>query len=473
MTSQVRERRWHYRRSLASRVILLTTLAVGLALAAVALGAYVTVRTQMMAALDESLLDRAEGAAQTPTLSQITANYEVPSWALGAADVRIYFLSSNGRARSADQGPELPIGSPELTVARGEADHSLRTVWADGVPYRVVATPTAIRGQALVLAQSMEPQMATLRKLGAAMLIFGIAGVVAAALAGWGVATNGLRPVRRLTRDVERIARTSQLTPLRVEGADEVARLSVAFNQLLAAVAASQQRQRQLVADASHELRTPLTSLRTNLDLLAQADSALTPEERRELLDDVQAQIEELTTLIGDLVELARDEQVAAVVESVDLADVVERSVARVRRRAPSLHFDVVTEPWPVQGEDGALERAVTNLLDNAAKWSPPDGTVGVRLLEGTLVVDDEGPGIPPADLPHVFERFYRSSESRTMPGSGLGLSIVHQVAVRHGGTVTAGDGPLGGARFTLTLPHEPDRADHAPAGAEALVDRG
>ena len=451
------EWRWHYRRSLASRVALLTTMAVGLSLAAVALSAYVTVRSQMQEALDESLLERAEAAASTDALSQLSTQW--PSWMLGAADVRIYTVRSDGYARSADKGPELPLGEPEVEVARGDVAHELRTVRADGTSYRVVAVPGYEDGHALVIAQSMEPQERTLRKLGAATLLLGALGVGAAGLAGWAVARNGLRPVRRLTAAVEHVARTAQLTPLRVEGDDEVARLSAAFNQLIQAVAASQLRQRQLVADASHELRTPLTSLRTNLDLLAQADEApglLPPEARAELLDDVQAQIGELTTLIHDLVELARDEPVGETPQDVDLADVVDHAVARVRRRAPSVTFDVATNPWIVRGEAGALERAVTNLLDNAAKWSPIDSTVTVTLQQGTLVVTDQGPGFDAADLPHVFERFYRSSESRGMPGSGLGLPIVQQIAVRHGGAVHASNAPEGGARLTMVIPPAP-----------------
>lgn len=461
---------WHYRRSLASRVTLLTTIAVGVAIAAMAFATFITVRSQTMAALDESLLERAQGAARTGTLSALTAQAGVPSWMLGAADVRIFFVTADGRYRSADRGPDLNLGRPEVEVAAGREPYNLRSIHQGSTTLRVVSVPTTQEGEALVLAQSTEPQQATMRKLGTALFLLGGAGVIGAALAGWAVAANGLRPVRRLTTAVEEIAETSRLTPLKVEGDDEVARLSTAFNQLLAAVEASQGRQRRLVADASHELRTPLTSLRTNLDLLAQADSlpssAMTPEARRELLDDVRAQIEEMTTLIGDLVELARDEPTApAAEEDVDLAEMVDRALARVRRRAPGLAFDVHAEPWIVRGEPGALERAVTNLLDNAAKWSPPDGTVTVTLHDGTLIVADQGPGISEQDLPHVFERFYRSSESRTMPGSGLGLSIVHQVATRHGGSVSAANGeprtggPDGrgpGARLSLTLPGSP-----------------
>ena len=442
--------RWHYRRSLASRLILLTTIAVGLAVAFVAFGAFWTAKMQMQSTLDESLLDRARKAAY----SGIPLDAEVPSWALGAADVRILYITSDQRYQTFDQFPTLKLGEAELGVAAGESDQSVRTlVDEEGEHYRVVAVPARVRGQALVLAQSLEPQRETLAKLGAVMLFFGLAGVVGAGAAGWAVARNGLRPVRRLTYAVEGIARTEDLRPLPVEGDDEIARLATAFNHMLAALAASRDRQRRLVADAGHELRTPLTSLRTNLDLLAQAGTDLPAEARAELLDDVRAQIAELTTLIGDLVELARDEPSTAVVESVDLEDVVDRALARVRRRAPRVEFVTETEPWWLTGDAAALERAVTNLLDNAAKWSPEGGTVTVRLVRGVLTVDDEGPGISEEDVPHVFERFWRSRESRAMPGSGLGLAIVAQVVHRHAGTVTAGRSPGGGARLTMTMP--------------------
>ena len=337
---------------------------------------------------------------------------------------------------------------------------SLRTVEAGGERFRVVAVPAQSQGQALVIAQSLDAQEKVMAKVGVVTLLLGLAGVVLAGFAGWGVARNGLKPVRRLTGAVETIARTEQLTPIPVEGDDEIARLSTSFNQMLAALEASRDRQRRLVADAGHELRTPLTSLRTNIDLLSQATAAdddphalrLPPEARQELMDDVRAQTEELTTLIGDLVELARDEPLAHVVGTVDLAELVEHAVARVRRRAPAVRFEVDTEAWEVVGESGTLERAVTNLLDNAAKWSPDGGTVRVRLAEGVLSVDDEGPGIAEHDRPHVFERFYRADESRSMPGSGLGLAVVRAIATAHGGR--AGHEPLApGSRFWVELP--------------------
>jgi two-component system, OmpR family, sensor histidine kinase MprB len=284
-------------------------------------------------------------------------------------------------------------------------------------------------------------------------LLFGIAGMIAAGVAGWGVARNGLRPVRRLTAAAEEIARTEQLAPIRVEGDDEIARLATAFNQMLASLAASRDRQRRLVADAGHELRTPLTSLRTNIELLTQAGASLPDDARAELLTDVRAQLEELTNLVGDLVELARDEPTPAVIGTVELHEVLDQAVARVRRRAPSLSFVVSADPWYVEGDSPALERALTNLLDNAAKWSPPSGTVTVSLHDGEVTVDDQGSGIAEEDLPHIFDRFYRSDASRAMPGSGLGLSIVAQVAERHAGSVEAGRSPSGGTRMTFRLP--------------------
>ncbi|MGF9760990.1 HAMP domain-containing sensor histidine kinase [Microvirga sp. 0TCS3.31] len=446
--------RWHYRRSLASRVAVLTTVALGLSIAVMAFTAFVVMRQQMMSSLDQSLLNRAHRATAYTTLSQVTAK-GAPAWMLGAADVRIIFITAEGRTLTGDDVPDFTLGRPEYEVATGQRESAVRTlVTREGERFRV-ATVQANKGAALILAQPLAPNDRTLEKLGGVLFVFGALGVLAALLAGWLVARNGLRPLRRLTSRVEHIAMTEDLRPLRVEGDDEVARLATAFNQMLLALSASRDRQRRLVADASHELRTPLTSLRTNLDLLRQAEgnTALPADARLELLDDVRGQIEELSALVGDLVELARDEPTTRVVAEVDLADVVERAVTRVRRRAQGVSFDVDLDPWRVVGDANGLERAVTNLLDNAAKWSPPEGTVTVRLTDGVLTVDDQGTGVAEADRPHVFERFYRAEESRAMPGSGLGLAIVRQVIDRHGGQLQVTEAPSGGARFALWLP--------------------
>ena len=456
--------RWHYRRSLASRVAVLTTLALGLTIAVMAFTAYVVMRQQLMSSLDQSLLNRAHKATAVSALSKLTVQ-GVPPWMLGAADVRVIFVTADGPPSGTDI-PHFTLGRPEYDVVTGQRDSVVRTlVTEEGERFRV-ATVRAGSGQALILAQPLAANDRTLEKLSGVLFVFGALGLLAALMAGWLVARNGLRPVRRLTSAVERIAVTEDLTPLRVEGDDEVARLATAFNQMLLALGASRDRQRRLVADASHELRTPLTSLRTNLDLLRQAEGnpTFTPEARLELLDDVRGQIEELSALVGDLVELARDEPTTHVVAEVDLAEVVERAVTRVRRRAHGVAFDVELDPWPVIGDASTLERAVTNLLDNAGKWSPAEGTVTVRLAGGVLTVDDEGSGIAEADRPHVFERFYRAEESRAMPGSGLGLAIVRQVVDRHGGLVEASQSPAGGARFSLWIPGVPGRTPAAAA---------
>ena len=449
----VEQGRWHYRRSLASRVAVLTTVALGVSIAILSLTAYVVMRQQLMSSLDQSLLNRAHRATADTTLSRVTAR-GVPPWVLGAADVRIMVVTADGQVAGTDI-PSFTLGQPEYEVVTGRRSSSSRTLVTDeGERFRV-ATVRAGSEQGLILAQPLAPNDRTLEKLGGVLFVFGALGVLAALMAGWMVARNGLRPVRRLTHSVERIAETEDLTPLRIEGDDEVARLATAFNQMLLALGASRDRQRRLVADASHELRTPLTSLRTNLDLLRQAEgnTALPAEARLELLDDVRGQIEELSALVGDLVELARDEPMTHVVAQVDLADVVDRAVTRVRRRAQGIAFDVATEPWVVVGDSSSLERAVTNLLDNAAKWSPSGGTVTVRLSDGALVVDDQGTGVAESDRPHIFERFFRSEESRAMPGSGLGLAIVRQVVDRHGGRIEVSESPEGGARFVLSLP--------------------
>jgi two-component system sensor histidine kinase MprB len=453
------EPRWHYRRSLASRVILMTTMAVCFAVALVSLGAYVTVKMSLESSLDNSLLDRAHQTAASAPLEAVQSQ-QIPSYAAGVADVRLFVLAADGHAITTSKGDDtaVPLGQPEIAVANGDSTKSVRTVAEDGRDYRVVAVPFREQGFAVVLVQNMATQERVLKRLGAVMLLFGLAGVIGAAAAGWAVARNGLRPVRRLTRNVERIARTEDLQPLPVEGDDEIARLATAFNGMLVALSASRDRQRRLVADAGHELRTPLTSLRTNLDLLLQADSTggLDAGARAELLEAVRAQIEEMSTLVGDLVELARDEPLRTVVEQVDLAEVVDRAVARARRRGTDLTFEVDTEPWWVTGESASLERAVTNLLDNAVKWSPAGGTVRIRLNHGTLTVDDQGPGIAPGDRDQVFDRFYRSEESRSMPGSGLGLSIVRQVIERHSGNVRVDENDGGGTRMVLQLPGAP-----------------
>jgi two-component system sensor histidine kinase MprB len=267
------------------------------------------------------------------------------------------------------------------------------------------------------------------------------------------VARTALRPVRQLTAAAEHVARTRDLSRrIESEGSDELSSLGASFNTMLEALDDSQRAQRQLVADASHELRTPLTSLRTNVEVLADAD-ALSSEDRRRLLRDVVAQLDELTVLVTDLVDLARGDESAAISEDVRLDLLVAEAVERARRHAGDRHFLTDLEPCLIRAVPGKLDRAVGNLLDNAAKWSAPGGEIEVRVHAGEVTVRDHGPGIEDEDLPFVFDRFYRARSARGLPGSGLGLAIVRRVAESHGGEVWAERPAGGGARFRLRIP--------------------
>jgi two-component system sensor histidine kinase MprB len=447
--------------SLRSRIAILAALVAALVVVLVSVAAFITVRINIYDSLDANLLQRAQQAAQSE-LADPAQLSTLPTEVLGAGDIKLALLLADGRANSAEgQASAPPLGSDELGVAAGLRTYSVRTAEQEGHQYRVVAV-RAGPAEALVIAQRLDPTQQVLAALGVALPVVGGVGVVLAALAGLAVARAGLRPVDRLTAATERVAVAGDLRPIPVDGADELARLTRSFNEMLDALAASREQQRRLVADAGHELRTPLTSMRTNLELLASASRpgapALPDSDRAEILDDVQAQVAELSTLVGDLVELARDDTPQVVHEPVELTDVVLRALERARRRAGDVEFDPILLPWTLLGDATALERAVLNLLDNAAKWSPPQGRVRVQVRpvddwSVVLEVADAGPGIPEVDRARVFDRFYRADTSRTMPGSGLGLAIVRQVAVRHGGAVWAGSAPEGGALMVLRLP--------------------
>ncbi|MCD2189050.1 HAMP domain-containing sensor histidine kinase [Actinomycetospora soli] len=454
---------------LRRRVAILVSVGAGLLVALIAVAVFLTAYRALYDQLDESLVERATAAASSDLADPSLLYRAVSSDALAAGDFRVAIVLADGRALSI-QGSVPPIGSPEVAVASGTPQPP-RTGIVGGAPYRVVAVQAGT-GRALVLAQELEPTRRTLSRLAIVLVVVGSIGVVLAALVGVAIARAGLRPVERLISATERVARTGDLQPITVTGGDEIARLTRSFNAMLAALASSIDRQRRLVADAGHELRTPLTSLRTNLELLVAAEEGaasgrpdaprLSPEDRTELTDDLRAQIDELATLVGDVVELARDDPPEVAAEHLDLSEVVERALDRARPRAPGVTFAAELAPLEVVGDASALERAVLNLLDNAAKWSPPGATVTVVLREGmaperpgtaVLEIADEGPGIAPEERELVFDRFFRSADARTMPGSGLGLSIVAQTATRHHGGVAAHEAPSGGALLRLWLP--------------------
>ena len=342
-------------------------------------------------------------------------------------------------------------GSDELrAVAAGEQPAFFADVESDGRHLRVL-TIRAPDGGVLQVARPLDEVDATLATLRLGLAAVVLLGVGAALGLGFLATRAAVKPVADLTDAAEHVARTRDLTRrIEHEGDDELSRLAAAFNTMLEALDESQRAQRRLVADASHELRTPLTSLRTNLEVLGRGE--LPEADHVKLRADVIAQLEELTLLVSDLVDLAREDEPVAEREALRLDELVTAAVERARRHAPGVRFTTDLEPCVVDGVRGRLDRAVANLLDNAAKYSPPGGTVDVLLRDGQLTVRDHGPGFAAEDLPFVFDRFYRAASARGRPGSGLGLAIVRQAADAHGGSVHAATAPDGGAVLRLAL---------------------
>lgn len=439
----------------------MTSVTVALGVFVTGLAAYFFTRWSLYDQLDRDLTSVAVYEAKV-----VNSDYQtmggLNSDALTAANATLAVYQAGGVVtQPVGQRVQLNLGPEELAVARTQTGTSARTGrGSDDQEYRMVAVPLApASGQrqaaALVIARPLAPTQHVLSQLAWILVFFGVAMALAAGLAGALVARSGLAPVRRLNAAVRHITETDQLTPIAVEGDDEIASLSRSFNTMLHSLASSRERQRRLIADASHELRTPLTSMRTNVELLVADDKSgmLPPGARTDILQDVSSQITEFSSLVGDLVQLSREEQVRPAPEPVDFREVVEAAVARAQRRGPGLNFDVQLDPLYLVGEPDHLERAITNLLDNAVKFSPQGGTIYVTLTGNQLSIADEGPGIADEDLPHVFDRFYRADQARNTPGTGLGLSIVSHTINAHGGTVTAGRASTGGAEFVVTLP--------------------
>jgi two-component system sensor histidine kinase MprB len=316
---------------------------------------------------------------------------------------------------------------------------------------RVITFPY-LPGVAVEVARPLTEVDHSLGRIKNLLILIAGAGIAIAAALGLAVSRAALAPVRRLTTATERVTETGDLSErIDAGGRDELSRLASSFNTMLGALEESTRVQRQLVADASHELRTPLTSLRTNIEVLA-SERTLPAGERERLLTDVVEQLGEMTTLIAELIELARGEQHTAESEEVRLDLIAADAVERTRRNRPAVTFTTDLQESVVHGVPSTIERAVANLLDNAAKWSSPGGNVEVGVRDGEVTVRDHGPGIDEEDIPYVFDRFYRAASARGMAGSGLGLAIVKQVAEAHGGHVVAERAEGGGTRMKLRL---------------------
>jgi two-component system sensor histidine kinase MprB len=362
----------------------------------------------------------------------------------------------------------LPVDQRTLALARNGGQPFFRNVFVHGAHLRVLSEPYGAK-RAAELALPLTEVDSLLSRLRLILALVLIGGIALAALLGRLVAGAAVQPLKHLTQTTEHVARTRDLSG-RIEpaGEDEIGRLASSFNAMLdaleqsiGALDESVHAQRQLVADASHELRTPLTSIRTNIEILQQQGRHLQPEDHARLLGDVVEQIEDLTHLVNDLIDLARGDEPYGETEDVRLDLLVEEVVERARRAASPSLLRMELAPTIVPGLPARLERAVSNLIDNAVKYSPPGEPVEVLLQGEELTVRDHGPGISQQDRPHVFDRFYRGAEARGRPGSGLGLAIVRQVAVQQGGSVAAEAAPGGGTLMRLRLP-----------GAEAAGER-
>jgi two-component system sensor histidine kinase MprB len=452
-----RLRAWLRALPLQRRVAYLATAAVALAVAVTSVAGYMTLRISLYRALDAEMVQTATSLAVVPVAEDIRTLGGLTERALRAGNVSVAAIRTDGEVFFVpDERDHLVLGAKELAVARLQSGYSARSgVTTGGEEYRIIAVPiTDLGNYALVLGRPLQPTNDILSSLWLVLIIFGVAGVIIAAVAGAYVARSSLRPVRELSAAVGHVTVTKELTPITINATSDIAVLAESFNEMLGSLASSRDRQARLIADAGHELRTPLTSLRTNIELLAaDAESGmLKQQDRIDILADVKAQLVEFTALIGDLVQLARDET-AAMPEALDFRNVVNSALDRVRRRAHGIGFDIELNPFYVVGDSDMLERAVTNLLDNAVKWSPPGGTIRVQLEGDRLRVADQGPGISEADMPFIFDRFYRGDSARQTSGTGLGLSIVAQTIAQHGGWVKAGRSAQGGAEFTIQLP--------------------
>ncbi|MGP2436734.1 sensor histidine kinase [Streptomyces sp. JW3] len=476
---------------LRSRLALLVAAAVAFAVAAVSVTCWFIVQGKLYDQLDDELqkatalrdpkqVNQIQEAlatcTQTPRVSGFGNN--TYSQVVTADGTTCLFTNSAGEIKVTD-------ADKKVVAQSGTGNGILRNgTDEDGKALRVLTVPLPLTNRttqtpadaALIAAVPLDGTQSTLNDLALLLLLVSGIGVLGAGAAGLAVARAGLRPVDKLTEAVEHVARTEDLSvriPVDDDSEDEIARLSHSFNSMTSSLANSRELQQQLIADAGHELRTPLTSLRTNIELLTRSEETGRPipaADRKALLASVKAQMTELAALIGDLQELSRPDtgQHTGRTQIVAWQEIVESALRRARLRGPELTITADVEPWYVRAEPAALERAVVNILDNAVKFSPEGGTVDVRLTAGVLTVRDHGPGVSADELPHVFDRFWRSESARALPGSGLGLSIVARTVQQAGGEVALTPAPEGaGTVATIRLPGAPVPPPESPDAAQ------
>ena len=436
------------------RITVAAAVTVGVTVLIVSVGAFLAARRQVLEPIDESLLARARVLSRN-----LPADLGRPG-----RRGNVLFPTRPGDFDSVyyqvvfPDGSTFNIGEDELILPPPDGDSIpadtavLRSAFVDDVHLRIVAVSQPETGIVVQIARPLTEADDTLRSFAGMLAIGGLLGIGVAVGLGALVSRNAVRPIDDLHLAVSDIASSGSLDQrLEVVGDDEVAQLARGFNELLARLEESKTQQIRLVRDAGHELRTPLTALRMNLELLQR--HAVSDQERASMIDAAHAEVEELSVLVAEIVDVATDRYEEEPITEVTMAEVIDQVVERLRRRN-GRRIEVTCDDTVVSGRREALERAVTNIVANADSWSPDDGVVRIEMDAGTLTVIDEGPGLSDVDLPHVFERFYRSDQARTRAGSGLGLSIVEQIVVDHGGTVFARNREdRAGASVGFTLP--------------------
>ncbi|MFC9846065.1 ATP-binding protein [Streptomyces sp. NPDC060223] len=475
-----------------ARLSMLVAAAVAFGVAAVSVTCWFIVQGKLYDQVDEDLrtstqpqlISQVQGAlqncTQTPTQNTNTFGVKETNYLQLVQDDGTACVSATSQGTVKVTARDTDVIKNATTTGNGIIRNGTDS---DGNAVRVLTVPLTVidgpgnrqaqlyPGVALLIALPLKSTQATLNELALVLLLVSGVGVLGAGAAGLAVARAGLRPVDKLTEAVENVARTEDLSiriPVDEDSADEIARLSHSFNSMTASLANSRELQQQLIADAGHELRTPLTSLRTNIELLARSEEtgrAIPPADRKALLSSVTAQMTELASLIGDLQTLSRSDagHQADRLQVVALQETVDAALRRARLRGPELTIRADIQPWYVRAEPSGLERAIVNILDNAVKFSPPGEAIDVILRDGELTVRDHGPGIPSEELPHVFDRFWRSPSARALPGSGLGLSIVARTVQQSGGEVSLTPAAGGGTVATVRLPGAPTPPPELP----------
>jgi two-component system, OmpR family, sensor histidine kinase MprB len=448
------------------RISLVAASAVAIAVAIAVCVSYFAVRHQLLGQIDDELRDQASAVQRNPRALDSVAFSSIPASQGGPAQYwqLVQASGTSGTVIAHFGGTTLPGVNGAAAVADGQGAY-MSDVTVNGVRFREFTFPLStveLSGAhlAVQLARPLQPAESVLSTLRLLLALVFFAVVVLAAVLGRIAARRALTPLAEVTATAQLIGETDDLSQrLEVRADDEVGQLAERFNSMIerleisrAALDASVAAQRQLVADASHELRTPVTSLRTNIEVLL-SGGVVDDEDRRQLLADVVEQSEELSTLVADLIDVARGDVPPEHLEDARLDRLVETALERARRHAPGVSFTAELKPVVVTGSPERLMRAINNLLDNASGHTAPGTPVHVSVDEAGVTVRDRGQGISEQDLPHLFDRFYRGKDSRARQGSGLGLAIVRQVAEQHGGTVGAANAPDGGAVFTLTLP--------------------